>query len=443
MALDRPSDNTHRIGRARFDLSGDSHAALLTFRAGLAAAAEGPLPAALAAALDPLAGPEEVVEIVRLEIDLGDIDAAEVDVATIAAAVARAAADAVARARPAAPDPDSPPHETDGAPRRSDLHTAALSALLFHLRTGGLEERSPRRRVAELCALVAEAVRESHAPRTTAAFQAALATESRAGPAAMTRLIAAAPAAVVHAILAALFPRLTVEFGGDGALRAALEKAAGSTTAIRALARQFDALIADAASGAPDVDDEIGGPRRRPASAPAQKETPDMGVPIAVENAGVVLLHPFLPRLFALSGLTERTRFVTDDARAAAARLIHYLATGETQAEEPVLHLPRILCAIPQETPILPVEPLAPALIENADKLLHAALRHWTKLGRASPEGLRETFLIRAGVLAGPPRRQRLRVETRGVDVLLGSLPWGLDPIRLPWLEAPIGVDWA
>ena len=33
-------------------------------------------------------------------------------------------------------------------------------------------------------------------------------------------------------------------------------------------------------------------------------------------------------------------------------------------------------------------------------------------------------------------------LRERGVDVLLGALPWALSVVHLPWLAQPIWVDW-
>jgi hypothetical protein len=69
-------------------------------------------------------------------------------------------------------------------------------------------------------------------------------------------------------------------------------------------------------------------------------------------------------------------------------------------------------------------------------------------VGHTSVAGLRESFLQREGRLqqdktpAGEPPRWRLRVHTRGIDVLLDRLPWSFQTIRLPWMQGALHVEW-
>ena len=79
----------------------------------------------------------------------------------------------------------------------------------------------------------------------------------------------------------------------------------------------------------------------------------------------------------------------------------------------------------------------------EAQDLLASVIEHWSALKNTSPSGLREAFLQRDGRLADRPDGWKLTVEQRPVDVLLSSLPWGLSIVRLPWMAAPLWVDWA
>ena len=81
-------------------------------------------------------------------------------------------------------------------------------------------------------------------------------------------------------------------------------------------------------------------------------------------------------------------------------------------------------------------------------ELLQAVIAHWKAVGHTSVAGLRESFLQREGRLtrdktpAGDPPRWRLRVQTRGFDVLLDRLPWSFQTIRLPWMQGALHVEW-
>jgi hypothetical protein len=172
-----------------------------------------------------------------------------------------------------------------------------------------------------------------------------------------------------------------------------------------------------------------------------------------VRGAGIVLLHPFLPRFFAaLALLDDRQQFVSLDAQVRAVHVLHHLATGGENPPEPETLLYKFLCGMPL-TRVVPRQLSLSALErEEADNLLSAVIRHWSRLGNTTPAGLRETFLQREGKLiqaygegaASPARRSaRLIVEQRGVDVLLDSVPWGLSLVQLPWQAARLTVDWS
>ena len=104
--------------------------------------------------------------------------------------------------------------------------------------------------------------------------------------------------------------------------------------------------------------------------------------------------------------------------------------------------LPRLLCDLGPEVPVLEGSRLTAEQTDLADRLLESAIGHWKKLGNTSAAGLRETFLTRPGVLKRSAERTRLIIERRGVDVLLGSMPWALNPVRLPWRAHLLAVDW-
>ena len=56
---------------------------------------------------------------------------------------------------------------------------------------------------------------------------------------------------------------------------------------------------------------------------------------------------------------------------------------------------------------------------------------------------LPEILIQRPGKLRRSGTGWHLTVEQQSIDILLGTLPWGLSEIRLPWLEYPLRVDWA
>lgn len=173
--------------------------------------------------------------------------------------------------------------------------------------------------------------------------------------------------------------------------------------------------------------------------APCTSDALDASEGVYVDAAGIVLLHPFLPLLF------ERQEVVVDGRLARPDRalaLLHFLATGQPRAPEHALVLPKLLCGLEPAAPApAPVE-LGEAAQAEAQALLAAVIGHWGALGDTSPDALRGTFLARPGKWVRRGEDDVLQVEAQAYDVLLGSLPWGIGTVRLPWMSRFLWVEW-
>ncbi|MBC6989574.1 contractile injection system tape measure protein [Hymenobacter sp. BT491] len=158
-----------------------------------------------------------------------------------------------------------------------------------------------------------------------------------------------------------------------------------------------------------------------------------------VEDAGLVLLHPFLPQFFATMGVAQARKLLQP---ARALFLLHYLATGAETAKEYELVLPKILCGLPVDMPVEGNVELTEIEKAEANTLLEAVVRLWGALKNTSPDGLREAFLQRAGKLSRRNDDWLLQVEQRGHDLLLESLPWNIAVSQLPWMPSLLWTDW-
>jgi Contractile injection system tape measure protein len=163
-----------------------------------------------------------------------------------------------------------------------------------------------------------------------------------------------------------------------------------------------------------------------------------------VDRAGLILLHPFLSPYFAELGLLNGEVFRDETAQQTAIYLLHYLATGQTDAPESELVMPKLLCGWHlNQAMVRGIELPAAALLEG-EHLLQTAIDYWQVLKDTSPDGLREGFLQRTGKLTHQEDGNwRLQVEQQSIDILLGSLPWGINVVTLPWLECLIMVEWS
>jgi Contractile injection system tape measure protein len=154
----------------------------------------------------------------------------------------------------------------------------------------------------------------------------------------------------------------------------------------------------------------------------------------------MILLHPFLPRLFEGLGIAQDSRILQPEK---ALALLHYLTTGSTKTPEYELVLPKILCNIPLSIPIPSEIEITSAETDEATALLDAVIRHWEALRNTSQDGLRGTFLLRPGKLSLKNDGDwLLQVEPRTFDILLDQLPWGITMVKLPWMEKMIWVEW-
>jgi hypothetical protein len=161
---------------------------------------------------------------------------------------------------------------------------------------------------------------------------------------------------------------------------------------------------------------------------------------IFIDHAGLVLLHPFLPRFFEVLGIATGDKLLQSGR---ALCLLHYLATGQPFAPEYELILPKILCNVPVEAPVAVNAALTTAEREEAGALLEAVVRHWDALQNTSVDTLRGTFLVRSGKVSMRDSGDwRLQIESKSCDILLENLPWGIGMIKLPWMDKLLWVEW-
>lgn len=165
---------------------------------------------------------------------------------------------------------------------------------------------------------------------------------------------------------------------------------------------------------------------------------------IFVPLAGIVLIHPFIEAFFGQLGLLEGAHFKDVTAQTRAVFLLFYLVTGRVQVEEPALPLLKLLCGFSPETLIEPLSvPLLPKELEEAERMLQAAIDHWPAIEGTTVEELQTTFMIRDGKLSKTAMGWQLIVEQQSFDLVFQYLPWGLSPIQFPWMDQMLWVDWA
>jgi len=168
-------------------------------------------------------------------------------------------------------------------------------------------------------------------------------------------------------------------------------------------------------------------------------------LPVIVPHAGLVLLHPYLPRLFDVTGLArpEKSSLAPESLHRAAS-LLYWLATGRGEPVEFELGAIKVLLGLAPTTPLVVGDGLLTAAErEEADALVAAAISHWAVLKQTTVASFRAGFLQRTGLLYEEPDGWRLRVQPEAYDVLLGHLPWSIGVVKLPWMSRPLFCEWA
>ncbi|MGM0496619.1 MAG: contractile injection system tape measure protein [Bacteroidota bacterium] len=161
-----------------------------------------------------------------------------------------------------------------------------------------------------------------------------------------------------------------------------------------------------------------------------------------VSNAGLVLLNPYLKRLFKRLELTNNKEFVSDEAREKAVYVLQYIACGNDKPEEHEMILNKVMVGMPVTFPLKFDIELGEEEKEICNGLLESVIKNWTALKNTSVEGLQASFFLREGSLTKEAQGWRLRVEKRAFDVLLKKLPWGYSMVHMPWMEMPLYTDW-
>ncbi|MBL8350886.1 MAG: hypothetical protein JNL87_11275 [Burkholderiaceae bacterium] len=164
-----------------------------------------------------------------------------------------------------------------------------------------------------------------------------------------------------------------------------------------------------------------------------------------VPNAGLVLLWPFIQRFADRLGLLRPGKPVRwRDAAAArrAAVLLHCAISGDPEPPEFQLLLPKLLCGLPLDEPLQPVE--APSTDEQAEceAMLVAVIAQAPILRQMSVAGFRASFGLREGQLSSRDGHPLLRVERQAYDVVIDRFPWSASLVRLPWMPTLLQVQW-
>ncbi len=158
------------------------------------------------------------------------------------------------------------------------------------------------------------------------------------------------------------------------------------------------------------------------------------------QNAGLILLHPFLKDFFLNCNIIdEKMHFINAEL---GAHLLHYLATKQENQYESELVFEKFLCKIPSKKSIRREIIISEELKGKSEEMLQASLRYWEPMKNASPDLLRSEFLQRLGKISFKENSPRIVIERKTHDILLDKLPWTLSMCKLPWMKKILFTDW-
>ena len=161
-----------------------------------------------------------------------------------------------------------------------------------------------------------------------------------------------------------------------------------------------------------------------------------------IDNAGLVVLWPFIGSLFQRLGLVERGAFKDEAAAMRGAGLLQLLALGDVSPPEFALPLNKLLCGLAVDAVFDFGEPVTELEAEECAAMLVAAISRAPILREMSVAGFRASFVLRRGQLSARDGHWLLRVERETHDIVLDRFPWGVGLVKLPWMPALLQVEW-
>jgi len=179
-----------------------------------------------------------------------------------------------------------------------------------------------------------------------------------------------------------------------------------------------------------------------PIEEPMDEAGEEESTTIYINNAGLILIAPFIPALFEKAGLVSNRAFIDEEKKQYAIHLLQYCVNNEEGSPEYQLTLPKLLCGDKLSTPIQKEIRLEEKDKALTNSLLRSVIEQWKNIGETSVEGLQQTFIQRNGLLRPQNKQWELEIEARSFDMLLDFLPWNFSHTKLPWMGKIIFTKW-
>jgi len=153
------------------------------------------------------------------------------------------------------------------------------------------------------------------------------------------------------------------------------------------------------------------------------------------------LIHPFIKTFFEHCNLLDpKTQQLIDPEL--CAHLLHYIATGKTNAPEYDMVFEKFLCNIPMHQTINKHIKLSRKHKTQAKNVIESVQHNWNPMRKSSAALLQNEFFQRSGKLVVTDHDYTLIIERKAQDILLDQLGWGIGLVKLPWQEKFIFINW-
>lgn len=163
---------------------------------------------------------------------------------------------------------------------------------------------------------------------------------------------------------------------------------------------------------------------------------------VAVNNAGVVILHSYMTALFERLGLTANNNFIDKKSQEEAVSYLYYVGSGVQNISEKFFVLDKVLCGLAMNEPITEKINITPEQKNLIDGFLEAVINYWEAIGKSSVDGFRGNWIVRDGMLTEKEDRWELIVKKRPYDILLNRSSLSFSIINFPWMAKPLHVTW-
>jgi hypothetical protein len=160
---------------------------------------------------------------------------------------------------------------------------------------------------------------------------------------------------------------------------------------------------------------------------------------VYVNNAGLVIFHPFIDTLFN-DLLIAKDGVIIWPGKAIA--VLNYLCGYEALQPEYEWPLMKILCGLSISAVVENLPQLSATDKLECMAMMQQAIDYWVALKQTSVEALQQTYVQRFGKLSNKNGAWLLQVEQKTVDVLMNNLPWGISMCKLPWMQQILTTEW-